>query len=149
MSNYNLKSIVSNSEQEALKEMIFKRVRDRAQAMNDEVQGSYTKATQNEVMDLARESLTVKRNPFAEKKEDNKQEIGFAKRQVKEIKAQVSQYQANTTNDIKNKEVEFTMEEARANLCNKASFTGALNFLNSQATIALVKNKGQKFEALA
>ena len=68
MSNYNLKSIVSNSEQEALKEMIFKRVRDRAQAMNDEVQNSYTKATQNEVMDLARESLTIKQNPFAEKK---------------------------------------------------------------------------------
>ena len=149
MSNYNLKSIVSNSEQEALKEMIFKRVRDRAQAMNDEVQSSYTKATQNEVMDLARESLTVKHNPFAEKKDDNKQEIGFAKRQVKEIKAQVSQYQANTTNDIKNKEVEFTMEEARANLNNKVSFTGALNFLNSQATIALIKNKGRKFEALA
>ena len=149
MSNYNLKSIVSNSEQEALKEMIFKRVRDRAKAMNDEVQNSYTKATQNEVMDLARESLTIKQNPFAEKKEDNKQEIGFAKRQVKEIKAQVSQYQANATNDIKNKEVEFTMEEARANLNNKVSFTGALNFLNSQASIALIKNKGQKFEALA
>ena len=86
---------------------------------------------------------------FGKKGLYNAQEIGFAKRQVKEIKAQVSQYQANATNDIKNKEVEFTMEEARANLNNKVSFTGALNFLNSQASIALIKNKGQKFEALA
>ena len=149
MSNYNLKSIVSNSEQEALKEMIFKRVRERAQAMNDEIQNSYTKTTQNEVMDLARESLTTKHNPFAEKKDDINQEVGFAKRQVKEMQAQISQKHVNTNIEIKNREIELTMEEARTNLSNKPSFTGALNFLNSQATISLIKSKGQSFEALA
>ena len=150
MSNYKLKSIVSDSEQDALKEMIFKRVRERAQAMNEDVQNSYTKSTQNEVMNLARESLSVKQNPFAEKKDDKKKfEFDYIQKQLKEIKTQIAQSQVNSNSDIKSKEIESTMAEARANKSNKTSFTGALDFLNSQASIALIKNKGQKFEALA
>ena len=41
------------------------------------------------------------------------------------------------------------MQEARAGLSNKKSFMGALNFLNSQAAISLIKTRGNKFEMLA
>ena len=41
------------------------------------------------------------------------------------------------------------MSDARKDFSNKQSFTGALEFLNSQASIALIQNKNQKFEAIA
>ena len=40
------------------------------------------------------------------------------------------------------------MMEARAALGNKATFMGALNFLNSQAAISLVKTRADKFEMI-
>ena len=41
------------------------------------------------------------------------------------------------------------MDDAFRNLSSKKTFIGALEFLNSQATIALVNKKAKKFEALA
>ena len=57
MSSYNYDSIVSRNEAEALKEMIFKRARERADALDKEVKTSYTSDIQNDVMDLARDSF--------------------------------------------------------------------------------------------
>ncbi len=156
MNNYRFNSLVSNSEQEALKEMIFKRARERAQAITNEIQSDYTTSVQNDVMDLARESFNVTKNPFAQttksetKPTDEKNdEIGFAKRQVKEIKFQITSNNKNINYDITSRELEATMNQAREDFSKKPSFMGALNFLNSQASIALVKNKGKNFEALA
>ena len=50
---------------------------------------------------------------------------------------------------LKKQEIEASIEESRENLKQKPSFIGALDFLNSQATISLIKNKGQQFNALA
>ena len=159
MSSYNFNSIVSNSEQEALKDMIFKRARERAQALSDDVQNSYTSAVQNDVMDLARDSFSSARNPFVEKEEiknsaveqeDNRsQEIGFAKRHVNEIKSQMRNRTQSVNTEMATKTLDATMLEASEAFRNKQSFMGALNFLNSQAYIALVQNRGKKFEALA
>jgi hypothetical protein len=38
------------------------------------------------------------------------------------------------------------MEEARKTLSNKKSFMGALNFLNSQAAVSLMRTRADKFE---
>ena len=164
MYNYKFNSIVSNSEQDALKEMIFKRARERAQAITDEVQSNYTTNIQNDIMELARNSFVSSKNPFSQlvetKKEEiieepketdktNTQEIGFAKRQINEIKSQINSKNNSTSADIANKEVELAMASARMDFTKKASFMGALEFLNSQASIALVKNKGKSFEAMA
>ena len=54
----------------------------------------------------------------------------------------------DNTYDIANKEVQLTMNNARAELEKKQHFVGALDFLNSQATISLVKKQGKRFEAL-
>ena len=160
MNNYNLNSIVSNSEQEALKEMIFKRARERAQSFTEEIQSSYTTAIQNDVMEIARETFAASKNPFAQLQETPKTEdktenniekspeIGFAQKQVKDIKTQIENKNKSTTLEIVNKEVEQAMINARVDLSKKTSFMGALNFLNSQASIALIKNKGQAFEAV-
>ena len=61
-------SIVSRSETEALKEMIFKRAREREEALNADTQEQYTTSVQRDVMDIARDSFvsTTKNNPFAQ-----------------------------------------------------------------------------------
>lgn len=153
MSTLGLKTTVSSQEADALKEMIFKRARERAQALVEETQDSYTKNVQTDVMDMARDSFVSSKNPFSQEKNiteiKNNEEIGFAKRQVHEIKKQIQAKNDIVSVDYKNREVDFAMDNARENLSKKPAFMGALDFLNSQATIALVKNKGQKFEALA
>lgn len=161
MSTYRLNSTVSSQEADALKEMIFKRARERAQSLNEDVQNTYTTAVQNDIMDLARDSFVSTKNPFSQQQEEvnptqqadvvesKTPEIGFAQRQIKEFKTQIQNKNNIVNHDIANKEVESAMNDARAELGRKQSFMGALDFLNSQATIALVKNKGKVFEALA
>lgn len=156
MSDYKFDSIVSRSEADALKEMIFKRARERAEALNQDIQTSYVSDIQSDVMDIARDSFTSTKNPFAQKVEtqgpvENKknEEIGFSQKHVENLKAEI-EYRNKTVRDrIVNKESEANMQEAHSQLYNKKSFTGALDFLNSQASMLLVANKGKKFEALA
>ena len=160
MSNYSFNSTVSSQEAAALKEMIFKRARERAQALADDVQSTYTSSMQNDVMDLARDSFVSNKNPFSqviEKTEEvqkeeepkNSAEICFARRNVDEIKAQIQYRNQVNNSDLAMAQVNSTMLEGRDEFVKKAGFMGALNFLNAQATISLVKNKGQSFEALA
>ena len=74
-------TLVNNQEADALKEMIFKRARERAQALVDETQDSYAKNMQSEVMDMARDSFVSSKNPFYEQKNvvdtEKSTEIGF------------------------------------------------------------------------
>ena len=162
MSNRAFNSIVSNSEQQALKDMIFKRARERAQSLTEETQEACANAVQNDVMNLARNSFVAEKNPFSqivkenkkdvETKEDvktEKREIGFAQRQTKEIINQLESKNRFVNNNIVNSEISDSMNVAREEFYKKTSFTGALDFLNSQATISLIKNKGKNFEVLA
>ncbi|MCM1339933.1 MAG: hypothetical protein NC191_09710 [Muribaculaceae bacterium] len=156
MNNYKFDSIVSRNEQDALRDMIFKRARERAEALNENIQSSYTSDIRNDVMDLARDSFVSEHNPFsqrvAEPVEEQKApevEIGFSKKHVETLKAQIEYKNKTTREDIVHKETEDNMKEARADFSNKKTFMGALDFLNSQASIALVKNKGRSFEAIA
>lgn len=171
MQNYNYSNIVSSQEAEALKEMIFKRARERAEALNKEVQASFTDNIQNDVMQVARDSFNATKNPFAIKNNPNIEsidtfkekeeeevieleevkdyEIGFAQRSIDEIKAQIHHRNKVSNENNSMQLITENMDNARTQLSNKKNFIGALEFLNSQATIALVKNKGKKFEALA
>lgn len=150
MSNYKFDSIVSRSEADALKEMIFKRARERAEALAEDINTSYTSSVKNELMDIARDSFVSSKNPFAVKEEkkpeepENK-EIGFPQRKIEEIKSQINY----RTKDIAGKEVDSAMRDAGVDFRKKQSFIGALDFLNSQATIALINKRGKSFEALA
>lgn len=162
MSSYKFDSIVNRQEAEALKELIFKRARERAEGMTKETQEAYTSSIRNDIMDLARNSFSAERNPFAAKQDsqskpeaaaeehDNKnEEIGFPERHIDEIKSRIVYKNKVQQEETVHAEIEETMADARAGFNKKTSFMGALNFLNSQASISLVNKKGKKFEALA
>lgn len=157
MNNYKFDSIVSRNEQEALRDMIFKRAKERAEALNANIQSSYANDIKSDVMDLARDSFVSEHNPFSQKSEQvqvveekaPESEIGFSKRHVETLKAQIAYKNKITREEIVNKETEANMKDARADFSNKKTFMGALDFLNSQASIALVKNQGAAFEAIA
>lgn len=155
--SYKFDSIVTKSEASALKEMIFKRAQERAQVLNEN--------TQEDVMDMARESFVSKDNPFSKIVENSyaataekttevekndapqdtmpKEDIGFPV--AKELKLQNSK---NINNQIAASAVRNNMAEAREALSNKKSFMGALNFLNSQAAISLMRTRADKFEVV-
>lgn len=155
--SYNINTLVSTEEQQALKEMIFKRARERALAFNQEVQNNYTTAIQNDVMELARDCFVATKNPFCEeKKEENQEtsakkdsEIGFQQRNIEEIKAQIKSRNQISSEKVANITLENNMTEARNEFSQRSTFLGALEFLNSQASISLIKSRGKSFEALA
>ena len=148
--SYKFDSIVSKNEAAALKDMIFKRVQERAKSFNDDAQA--------DVMDMARNSFVSKDNPFSKIIENTIQEnktvepeavekkqkddgVGFP--MPKEVKLQQNNV---INNQITSSAINNNMREAREALTNKKSFMGALNFLNSQAAISLMRTRADKFE---
>ena len=145
--NYKFDSIVGKNEADALKEIIFRRARERAESMNEDVQ--------SDVMNLARDSFVSKNNPFSqiienaqqkavEKEQENK-EIGFPQR---ELKPRAVEQTREVREQAAAETIQSTMREARAGLENKKSFMGALEFLNSQAAVSLMRTRADKFEVV-
>ena len=161
--SYKFDSIVGKNEAAALKEMIFKRAQARAKSLNDD--------TQADVMDMARESFVSKDNPFSRIIENNNtnndivvktetkplsiepevveepaepvEQIGFPQRELK------LQQNRTINNQLTAMQINNNMAEAREALSNKKSFMGALNFLNSQAAVSLIRTRADKFEIMA
>ena len=167
--NYQFDSFVNRHEAEALKELIFKRARERANSMTDDVQ--------SDIMNIARESFVSNKNPFSQliqqseessvagtqnmKQEPpsvktsalheyveaaeaaaggNNEEVGFpVKDYTGIIKQNTMIREQMTTAQLQN-----TMIEAREGLSNKKSYMGALSFLNSQAAASLLNKRSGK-----
>lgn len=144
----NINSFVNNNEAVALKEMIFKRARERAQALNEDVQ--------DDVMDMARESFVSKNNPFTNivarsaetATEEPKEEIGFPTKNLKPVQERPAQDKI-INEQLSCSIVKNNMLEAREALSNKKGFVGALNFLNAQAAVSLARTRTDKFEVIA
>ena len=168
--NYQLNSYVSHKEAETLKEMIFKRARERSESMSSDFQA--------DIMNIARESFETNNNPFTrilnsqptqevEPKEVTKEEdsplhnyvesaekintqtaqTGFAQRSLSSSAA--NQYRT-IQDQTYSRQIQETMQEARDALTNKKSFMGALSFLNSQAAVSLLnKRAGKGLEIIA
>ena len=150
--SYKFDSIVNRNEAAALKEMIFKRAQERAQVMSED--------TQSDVMDMARDSFVSKDNPFSKIIENTKpsvvepekvqpakvepeqknEEIGFP---MPEARLQQNKI---INNQMTASAINNNMAEAREALINNNSFMGALNFLNSQAAVSLMRTRADKFE---
>ena len=148
--SYKFDSIVSKNEAAALKDMIFKRAQERAKSFNDDAQA--------DVMDMARNSFVSKDNPFSKIIENTKPENTTTKEEIekttqnddgvgfpmpKEVKLQQNNV---INNQITSSTINNNMREAREALTNKKSFMGALNFLNSQAAVSLMRTRADKFE---
>ncbi len=159
-----LNSVVTNKEADALKEMIFRRATERASKMDEEIKNNYTTSAHNDIMDLARNSFVAKRNPFSilepqkkEVKEETKEEIQEAKKQEESIgfpqkrdaliREKIEERNKATHEEISEAQVRDAMIDARVDLSKRTSFMGALNFLNAQASIALINKRGRRFEA--
>ena len=150
--SYKFNSIVNKQEADALKEMIFNRARERAVVLNNEEQA--------DVMNLARDSFVSKNNPFStiaeqaynnteSKLNNEKIETSSTKKQSEigfPIKSRENKIQAARQVEIVKSEIENNMLQARDSLNNKQSFIGALNFLNSQAAVSLIRTRADKFE---
>lgn len=157
--------VVNKQEAEALKEMLFNRARERAAALSEETKESYTTNVKNDVMELARESFVANKNPFSldkfEKITDNETRaevlaptnisdgLGFEQRKADNIKAEITLKNKIATEEIVSTTLKEAMSEARNDFKPKSNFLGALEFLNSQATVALVRSKGKNFDAIA
>ncbi len=154
--SYKFNSIVSKHEAEALKEMIFSRVRARSESMTEDVQ--------EDIMDIARSSFVSKDNPFSRIIENSQTEVSkpeeASESEVKEkddeigfpvhaIKSRVTNQSRVLNEQMAQAAIENNMLSAREALSNKQSFMGALNFLNSQAAISLIRTRADKFEILA
>ena len=146
--SYNINSFVNKDEANALKEMIFQRARERAQAMNENVQ--------TDVMDIARESFVSKNNPFSQIIEnakektaepattrEKKNDIGFPQRTPKPRAVEEGRVVAEQATSAF---IQNNMIEAREALANKKSFMGALNFLNAQGAVSLMRTRADKFD---
>ena len=161
MQNYNYnRAIVSKAETEALKEMIFNRARQRAEALAQETQNQYTSSFKDEIMDIARSSFNAPGNPFAQKIDQNKNktsntsekqtQIGFEQKQTdKEINRIIK-----SKNDIRKElasqqEISQVMQTVSTEFENTKQFVGALNFLNAQARINLAGRGKANFEIIA
>ena len=167
--SYQFDSYVNRHEAEALKEMIFKRARERANSMTSDVQ--------SDVMSIARESFVSNNNPFSqiltqqsetpkqteetieqpevktsalhefvEAAEEAVSEVGFPQRN---LFAGANQNRM-ITEQMTASQIQNNMIEARQGLSNKKSFMGALEFLNSQAAASLMnKRAGRGIDVVA
>ena len=152
-------SFVSRQEADALKDMIFRRARERSEKLNEEFQ--------DDVMEIARESFVSKNNPFSqiienaaaanpevniqttersvEPKEHVPEGVGFAPRQ---LKARAAEQNRIVEENVAAAAIQSTMIEARSGLSSKTSFMGALNFLNTQGAVSLMRTRSDKFEVV-
>ncbi len=160
--NYQFNSFVNHSEAEALKEMIFKRARERSEAMTTDLQA--------DVMNIARESFVSNNNPFSQIAAPKTDEVPALEtpKPIEEVKEPVKpaknenigfvQHELYTGATTQNKiikeqmtamQLQNTMKEARDGLAKKKSFMGALEFLNAKAAVSLLRTKTDSFEVLA
>lgn len=162
--NYKFDSIVTRSEANALKEMIFQRVRERSESLTDDVK--------TDVMNVARESFVSQNNPFSQiinskpekvepenKQIENKQAVDTVEISNKEetqgigfpqrtIDPKAVTHERDLKEEITATAYKSTMAEARQSLTNKKSFMGALDFLNSQAAVSLLRTRTERFEVI-
>lgn len=147
MSNINFNLNSNNEDYKSLKEAIFKRAREKAESLNTDLKSSYTSDIKNDIMESAR--VSVRNNPFIDLfKEDDVEK--------KETKPEVERKEITHSRDwkpVKNRQMpsrlnnqlytaavrEGAMREASATIRQNQNLMASLNFLNTQAAIALNK----------
>ena len=147
MSNINFNLNSNREEYNTLKEAIFKRAREKAEALNTELKSSYTSDIKNDVMESAR--MSVRNNPFINLFEDEEEtpvlEVKpLPKQEIKHSRDfhPVKQRRLNSklNNELYSAAVRDTaMREASESLRQNQNIMQCLTFLNTQAAIALNK----------
>lgn len=155
-----IKPTIDRKETTSIKDAIFKRAREKAQAMTEEKSENYTAQVQNDVMEIARESLKPSpMNPFNQFMDN----IGVQNGQpaasetankTAEIKNEIEKIEEVYTREVK-RNIESVSNQAFANSVKDETMTAArnqfrtnlnttLNFLNTQAAIKAAENAHSK-----
>ncbi len=147
MSNINFNLNTGKEDFHSLKEAIFKRAREKAEALNREVKESYTDDIKSDVMESAR--ISVRNNPFINLLEER--EIVEEKQPVKEVnrpeilhsrevnykRTKTRRFPSKINNELYTAAVrEGMMREASETIRQNQNVLNSLRFLNTQAAIA-------------
>lgn len=154
MSNINL-NLNSNDDYKSLKEAIFKRAREKAEALNAELKSSYTSDIKNDVMESAR--VSVRNNPFINLLLE--EETVVEKTETKELNKEIQhsrewgltkqrrQAHSKISNQLYTAAVrEGAMREASETIRQNQNIMNSLVFLNTQAAIQLNRRYSVHFE---
>ena len=149
MSNINFNLNSNNEDYNSLREAIFKRAREKAEALNTELKSGYTSDFKNDVMESAR--VSVRNNPFinlfeeeTSVTEEPKVEANEVRPEIKHSRdwqpAKAKRMPSRLNNQLYTAAIrEGAMREASATIHQNKSLMASLNFLNTQAAIALNK----------
>lgn len=150
-----VKPKIEQKEVSLIKEVIFKRAREKAQQMNDEQNAQYTTDVKNDIMEIASANFKSSEfNPFNKFKESmglNTPKVETPAEPVAETKAEPAQelspkfkplkhnVQSVSNSNYSNSVKDETMTAARNQFRHNMDLTTSLNFLNAQAAIQMAK----------
>ncbi len=150
MSNINFNLNNGKEDFTSLKEAIFKRAREKAEALNAEVKDSYTNDVKADIMESAR--VSVRNNPFMNLFEENDEKVEtqpvkeFQKTEIMHSRnidykqSKPKRFSSKINNQLYTAAIrEGAMREASETLRKNQNVLMSLKFLNTQAAIALNK----------
>jgi len=161
-----VKPTIDRAEAASIKEAIFKRAREKSGALAEEKSENYTSQMQNDVMEIARESIQDSpMNPFNQFIES----VGVNKTAQTETAAAQSENKTADTEEIKevytrelkrniesvsnrtytNSVKDETMTAARNQFRQGTNLMATLNFLNTQAAIKMAENAHSKINYMS
>ena len=145
-----IKTSIDRKETASIKEAIFKRAREKAQALSEEKQEKYTSQVQKDIMEIARGSITASpMNPFNQFMNN----VGTGVNEVKKAETPKQEELKDNfpdLNEVFSKEVKHNIESVKnENFANtvkeetmaaardqfRTNLNATLNFLNSKAAI--------------
>ena len=150
-----VKPTIERKETASIKDAIFKRAKEKAQSLAEEKSENYTSQVQDDVMNIARESISASpMNPFNQFMENvgvqkapkivEKTKVETPKvdeKPVRELKRNIESADNNTfVKSVK----EETMTAARNQFRQGTNLNAILNFLNTQAAIKMAKDAHSK-----
>lgn len=158
-----IKPSIDRSETASIKDAIFQRARQKAQDLANEKSENYTSDIKNDVMSIARESITASEiNPFNQFMENigihNEQSIKSKENLTQDANKSAAFDSLNNAGETKQTDVniknesfvksirEETMAEARNKF--RTNLNATLNFLNTQAAIQAAKHAHSKINSV-
>ena len=154
-----IKPTIDRKETASIKDAIFRRAKEKAQALTEEKNENYTSQVQNDVMEIARETLKPSpMNPFNQFMENmgiqNGQPNISEAIEAVQVQPDTKELEEIYTREVKrniesvsnqtyaNSVKEETMTEARNQF--RTNLNATLNFLNTQAAIKAAENAHSK-----
>lgn len=163
-----VKPTIDRQQTASIRDAIFRRAKEKAEALTEEKSENYTTQVQNDVMEIARESIQASpMNPFSQFMENvglqNKitEAVDKVQEQQQQPKVEAQKIDQPKLEEIYTREIkhniesasnstfiksvqEETMKSARNQFRNETNLTTTLKFLNTQAAIKMAEGAHSK-----